>query len=42
MELIRARSYDLPSLGSQILGMKEDQIATLTGPEMKQLFASSE
>ena len=42
MELIRARSYDLPSLASQVLGMKEDQVATLTGPEMKQLFDSSE
>ena len=42
MELIRARSYELQSLASQVLGMKEGQVESLTGPEMKQLFESSD
>ena len=42
MELIRARSYDLPSLATQVLGKKEDEVGNFTGPEMRQLFDSSQ
>jgi DNA polymerase alpha subunit A len=42
MELVRARSYDLPSLSVQILGMKEDQIVMYNGNEMRELFESTE
>jgi len=42
MELIRARSYDLPSLSMQVLNMNEDQIIVYNGSELKQLFESSD
>ena len=42
MELIRARSYELQTLATQVLGMKEGQVESLTGPEIKQLFDSSQ
>lgn len=42
MELIRARSYDLPSLASQVLRLGEDQISSYTGAELRQLFETSE
>ncbi len=42
MELIRARSYDLASLGCQILGMKEDSLPSYVGSEIRMFFDSSE
>lgn len=42
MELIRARSYDLNSLATQVLGCKEDYLGTYVGPEIKMFFDSSE
>ncbi|ODN03191.1 DNA polymerase alpha catalytic subunit [Orchesella cincta] len=42
MELIRARSYDLASLASQVLGMKEDALASYAGQELRMFFESSE
>ncbi|CAL8118832.1 unnamed protein product [Orchesella dallaii] len=42
MELIRARSYDLASLASQVLGMKEDAVASYAGQELRMFFESSE
>lgn len=41
-ELIRARSYDLASLASQVLGLNEDQITAYTGTELRSLFESSD
>lgn len=42
MELIRARSYDLASLGCQILGMKEDALPAYVGSDIRMFFDSSE
>lgn len=42
MELIRARSYDLVCLASQVLGLNEDEISTYTGSGLRQLFETSE
>jgi DNA polymerase alpha subunit A len=41
MELIRARSYDIASLASQVLGFNEDQISSYTGAELRGMFDSS-
>lgn len=42
MELIRSRSYDVASLASQVLGMKEDAIPTYVGADIRMFFDSSE